>query len=174
MSRCLTKHRDGFIYLQALISLVDHVLVFRVMTPYELVGCVDVLNEPAASIFRAQESLLGMCVYIVYIQIVIFSPNPLCPSKCRQYIPLSACTRLPDNTVSQYESSPSASCSIEQLFSSRFSFTLCCIEWVQKCLWNVTQFRWCLTFRSIMVHCLLWKRPTPTTAYPTAQCSRLQ
>lgn len=38
MSRYLTKRRDGFIYLQVLTSLVDHVLVFGVMTPYELVG----------------------------------------------------------------------------------------------------------------------------------------
>jgi len=38
MSRCLTTHRDGFIYLQALTSLVDHDLIFRVMTRYELVG----------------------------------------------------------------------------------------------------------------------------------------
>ena len=34
----LTTHRDGFIYLQALTSLVDYALIFRFMTPYELVG----------------------------------------------------------------------------------------------------------------------------------------
>jgi hypothetical protein len=125
---------------------------------------------------------------VVYIEIMLyFSPNPLCPSECRQYVPLSACTRRPDNTVSQYESSPSASCSIEQLFSSRFAFTLCCNEYVQNCLWYVTPFRWCPTFRSILVpspleyssprrdtHCELSKRPAPTTAYLTAQCPRLQ
>jgi hypothetical protein len=35
--KCLSKRSDGFICLQALTSLVDRVLVFRV-TPYELVG----------------------------------------------------------------------------------------------------------------------------------------
>lgn len=155
------------------------------MTPYELVGVSTFWTNllPPSS---GRKRVCWACIKVVYIQI-IFSPNPLCPSECRQYAPLSACTLLPDNTVSQYESSPSASCSIEQLFSSRFTFTLCCIEWVQKCLWNVTPFRWFPTFRSIMVpssleyssprrdtHCELSKRPTPTTAYPTAQCPRLQ
>lgn len=78
MSRCLTTHRDGFIYLQALTSLVDHGLIFRVMTPYERVGVCRRYGRTCCLRLQGAREFLGrvlkLCIYKLHFLPTHFDP----------------------------------------------------------------------------------------------------
>lgn len=76
--RCVTTHRDGFIHLQTLTSLVDHVLVSRVMTPYELVGVCRRFGRTCCLHLQGAREFLGhvlkLCIYKLYFRPTLFEP----------------------------------------------------------------------------------------------------